>query len=243
MDAMRDAAKAEGERVMGTLPARVAALDALVAELFPIASPSAAHAKFLAGAPGGAANAEVGAALSRVLDEMAAASGELGTVARWISLAVPKVEDGGNWGVEVQHHAHKLIKDVIKKLREEGAEAPKYYAERAGALEKFTGSKDRVTDTTTSKTASTGGKDGDSTVESTASSTKELAKEPMAPLADAVASVAAMDTKWYFTAKAWLEDMRDELAVVADTLEKNVEKITAPKGSQGGGGGGAMSYY
>lgn len=244
MESLRVAAKAEGTRVLGTLPARVAALDALVGELFPLVSPSAAHAAFLAGAAGVGSNDVVGAALSRVLDELATTATQLGAIARWISLAVPMAEDGGNWGVEVQAHALKMVKEAIKKVREASAEGPKFYQERAAALEKFVGSKDRITDSTTSKTASTGGEKGDSTVDATASSTKEVTKEPVTPLADAVAFVAASDAKWYFVVKGWLEDMRDDMAVVSDTLEKNKDKVAAPKGSGGGGGGGGgMSYY
>ena len=156
---------------------------------------------------------------------------------------MPKIEDGGNWGVQVQDHVLKLIRESIKAQREVLKQSSDYHEQRATGLQKFVNDTHKESMTSKSTSTSKGGKEGDEAKEVESVVTKESTKEST-PLADSVDHVAALDAKWYFTAKGWLEDVRDSLAVVCDTVQKNMDKVSDPKQSSGGGGGASsMSYY
>ncbi len=56
-----------------------------------------------------------------------------------------------------------------------------------------------------------------------------------------VMHLVALDVNAYFAAKSGLTDCFNEIVMALDNVEKNMDKITSPKGS--GGGSGHMGMY
>ncbi len=48
--------------------------------------------------------------------------------------------------------------------------------------------------------------------------------------------LVALDVNAYFAAKSGLTDCFNEIVMALDNVEKNMDKITSPKGSNGGSG-------
>ena len=120
-------------------------------------------------------NAALGAAAVAVQDEIAQGLTALRQLERWIGLHIPKVEDGGNFGVQVLQDVLKLVREAQKTLDGLFSKSCEFAGERSKALGDLLPKQTREQTRTESKTDATGGKDGDEskTSDSTSTVTKE----------------------------------------------------------------------
>mmetsp|Transcript_4873 Transcript_4873/g.11601 ORF Transcript_4873/g.11601 Transcript_4873/m.11601 type:complete len:113 (-) Transcript_4873:665-1003(-) len=105
---LKDDSKSNAMGVLDSSVARVEEMHKMYAELFHYGNLSEASKDFKASATV-AANEKVAQAIATTLDQLAAHATLLNTVDYFISLHVPKIEDGGNFGVGVQL-------DLVKKI-------------------------------------------------------------------------------------------------------------------------------
>jgi hypothetical protein len=150
---------------------------------------------------------------------------------RFVSLHIPAMEDGNNFGVSIQIEIAKLLKetkgDLIKKLEA----VPTYLASRAEAVEKLS-LPTFIKSETKSMTTSTGGKDGDEKKSSVVSEEKNTG-ETKASTSHRLKHLVSLDVQLYSNLRiGFMESMNAFLAIV-DQMEKNKEKLVAPKGAQG----------
>lgn len=233
MDAFRESVAAEGERLFRDLPAQVARLHALVLQRCPERRPSALRAQFsarVAAAPTQiAANAEVLALADAAADELELALATLAKLQLWISLLVPKIADGNNFGVEVQKAAFTHIKEGVAAWTKAADALAEYPQQRAAAVDKLNAKRSSEKSTSTTATKATGSETEDKTVTTVVDKTSEaLASEPGQ---DALAHVVALDVKWFCSLARTLEGLRDQYAVTFDVIDKNKDKILLPRGA------------
>lgn len=165
------------------------------------------------------------------------------TCERFIALHVPPMEDGNNFGVSVQQVVSKELKERREAFEKRLGSIAEFYDKRAGAVEKLNLPKVTATETkVTDKSDSKGGKDGDQSTESVKVSTKEettqtgYKKENYYRLKHLV----ALDVQFYAEMKSLCITIYDSYALILDNMEKNKDKLTAPKGTSGGN---AMSMF
>lgn len=155
---------------------------------------------------------------------------------RFISLHVPAMEDGNNFGVSVQMVVAKSLKEIRESWTEKLKLIPAYYSSRAEGVEKLGLLKSTQSETKTeTTTSSTGGKDGDE--KKTSSVVTKEEKTTANPKKDyhRYKYIVAVDMNCYIDLRATLVNIIDGYLTILDNMDKNKEKLTAPKGSTGGG--------
>ncbi|CAM9762502.1 unnamed protein product [Pylaiella littoralis] len=230
----------EGEEALEKVPARVEQMQLLLDGKFAYTSLTDVESAFkqlLAGSGGTATeNADMTALLSSVRDEVAQTLNILLALKRWIQVQVPKIEDGNNFGVSVQLDVTKGIDGLTAPLATSLGELPGYFESRASAWDKIATKTSKESKTSTSESKETGGKDGDSSKTSASSSTEEKSSESSAS-PDSSNHLVALDIKWFVSLHHTLLRARDSLVCAADMIEKNMEKLLRPKGTNTQGGG------
>jgi len=166
---------------------------------------------------------------------------DLRAVERFITLHIPKVEDGNNFGVAIQLEMLKNVAERGKTLKSAIDALPTYRKDRAAAWGGV--APKTTTDASATKTSSNddevkAGKE-EKTSKAGASKTETTKTTSAAPLEDAVAHIVDLDVARYIELAYLLETARDAYIFVGDALEKNKEKITKPKGD----GANAMSMF
>jgi hypothetical protein len=167
---------------------------------------------------------------------------------QYIQLAVPKIEDGGNFGVGVQLAALKLIADQSEKLDKCVEELAKYAGARADALEKCKLPGTTTTKSATATTSESAGKDaekGDMKSNSKSQATEEKTVESVSTAAETLLrkqAVVAVDVRFYSKAKATFQAIISAFLVVADFTYKNQAKIANPRGDNGSRGYSGSMY-
>ncbi|GMF27962.1 unnamed protein product [Phytophthora fragariaefolia] len=227
MDEYKRSVTAAGAALLEELPQRVAHVHALVQQHAAERAPSAVRAKFAETAAG--PNGVVQTLLGVVGDEVARLLSAIAQLQLWIQLQVPKVEDGNNFGVEVQKYAFVQLKEALDKWQKTWDSLADYSSARASAVEKISAKDSSETSTTTTVTSSKGGKDGDEE-KSVTTKVEKQSSNGSHPAKDAVDAVVELDVKWYFNLVRALEGVRDQYAVTADVITKNKEKIELPRG-------------
>ena len=150
-------------------------------------------------------------------------------------------------GMRAAMHAAEVGDDVYDedRLTKKLESIPSYYSSRADAVDKLGLPKTSSSQTKTeSKTDSTGGKDGDESKTSTTVTKEE--KESNGSKTDVHRSkaVLAIDVQCYASLFATINLLLTDYVTVLDNVEKNEEKLKAPKGSGGSGfGGGSGMMY
>lgn len=233
MDQFRDSVAAEGERLFRDLPAQVARLHVLIQQRCPERRPSALRAQFAARVQAAptqiAANAEVSALVDAAADELELVLSTLQKLQLWISLLVPKISDGNNFGVEVQKAAFTQVKEGTAAWQKAFDALSEYPQQRAAAVEKLNAKRSSEKSTSTTATKATGTESEDKTVTTVVDKTSEaLGSEPGQ---DALAHVVALDVKWFCSLARTLEGVRDQYAVTWDVIDKNKDKILQPRGA------------
>jgi hypothetical protein len=166
------------------------------------------------------------------------ATTHLAAVERYVAWNIPRMEDGGNFGVTVQLAVIKHIQDLAEKLAKGADELAKYPSARADALDKCKqiGSTTQARTSSTSTTESAGGKEeGKETKTSVEEKTATTSADgPDGP--DRLSAVVATDCLYWYKAKLQVQAIVTGYVSALDYLEKNATKLAEPKGSQGSGG-------
>mmetsp|Transcript_270 Transcript_270/g.601 ORF Transcript_270/g.601 Transcript_270/m.601 type:complete len:211 (-) Transcript_270:54-686(-) len=164
------------------------------------------------------------------------------TLEGWIALALPPMEDGNNFGVSVQLTAAKQLKELRESLTKDVNSAVNYYKTRAEVTEKLTPRLSHTTTSTESNVNASGGKDGDEkkksdsvTIEQKTCAPEEIGQHLR------IKAVLSVDMQYYVEWKASLQGASNAYAAAIDQIEKNLEKITKPRG--GNPGGASMSMF
>jgi hypothetical protein len=192
-----------------------------------------------------ASNTSLLTAMNVYMDTLSTTISNIQTMERFLSLHIPKMEDGNNFGVTVQMTVAKAMKEsreiLVKKL--EGL--PTYHSSRADAVEKMGLSKTTCSNTkTTSKVEAKGGKDGDENKESVSSVMEEKtvgSSNDDKRLMLRLNHVVSIDVACYSSMRMGLVEAMDLYLMILDNVEKNMEKLESPKGN--GGGNGHMGMY
>jgi len=156
----------------------------------------------------------------------------------WISMKIPAISDGNNFGVEVQEHMVKFIqgkKEACVGLLD-GLLA--YSTERAGLWDKavFPSVAKRSSSKGTKKC--TGGEK--ETNEETESS--DVATSFNVVSKDAIAAIAWLDAQHLFKLRLYVTEIFKAYATVYDQLIKNMTKVMDPRGEADGRGGGISMF-
>mmetsp|Transcript_14291 Transcript_14291/g.16324 ORF Transcript_14291/g.16324 Transcript_14291/m.16324 type:complete len:239 (+) Transcript_14291:52-768(+) len=177
-----------------------------------------------------ATNEKVALSVSKVLDQVSEQCIVIDKLEHFITLHIPKIEDGGNFGVGVQL-------DLVKKLGEMKESANKsmeallgYETARADAIGKLNPPSSSKT-----VTKSTSGTTTDGTKEEKSSETTEEKSSTPGPACESrVAAVVAVDTLYYSKARGILGEIIISFVAVMDFIDKNKDKLVEPKGTSGG---------
>lgn len=241
MDAIRRKCESDAAAVTESLPAKYLALQEFVATI--TEEPASLAAKF-AVTPSDTApvpmNATVATALERTQAEVSAAIASFGIIQSWLTLSLPAVEDGNNFGVGVVLEAIKMVGETKKALAEQLKGLPDYFKERSAAVEKIS---PKLSASTSESSTSSSDKETKAAevTDSTKSGTSTVTKKDTATssaVPDAVAHVVALDVNWYLRLHETCGKVMLAYASVSDFIEKNKDRISQPKGS-----GGRMSMY
>jgi hypothetical protein len=179
-----------------------------------------------------AANAEVSGSLGTARDVLLRTVEDLHLVCTWLKLKVPKVSDGGNFGVAVILEVVKTIEGKVEVLNKGLDELPNYFSERASAVEKLVARTSTDVKESKSKSSTTGGKDGDET-KGSESQTEEKSIKKSEFLPDQLEHLVALDAKFFTIFKRDVELCHSAYLTCFDILEKNFTLLNAPRGDKG----------
>lgn len=244
MEAFSKTSKKAGIKALKDLPELVNAASAFSAQLEK--THEQVHVEAVKAAKktsvDGSANDMLSKLLVTVQGQLVVTISHLELIMRWIKLNIPTMEDGGNFGADVQGAALKAVVEAHKVLDTHLASLPDYHKDRFAALKdsrKVTQSK--VTKTSQSTTSTTGGKAEDAGDKTVKSKSVDTTDTEAAIFEDAFAFVVATDTKWFYKLRSIAVVNLDTLAFVCDVVNKNIQKIKNPRGT-GSRGGGQYTY-
>merc|ERR1712071_581018 len=160
------------------------------------------------------------------------------SIEKYISINFPAIEDGNNFGVSVQLTILKMLKEsresLVSEIKKLGVT---YYETRANVVDKV-GLKNKSVSTTsaTSKSDTTSSIEGEKSGSKSSSSTNTEEKEsgPSALDSYRMYHLLAVEVQAYFDARNAMSLTIDNYCSVLDNVEKNYEKLSAPKGTSGG---------
>ena len=154
---------------------------------------------------------------------------------RYIALHIPQMEDGNNFGVTVQLTVSKFLKETREEWLKHLEKVPSYYSSTADASEKCVARKSTSSETKTlTEVNSTGGKDGDENKSSTVTVQESKTTGEDIDKAARKKHLDSLNTQTFISMKSALTDCMTSYLSILDNMEKNVAKLTSPKGSSGG---------
>lgn len=223
--------KSQAMELLDSSVGMVEEMQKLHSDLFPFDKLSAASSDFEKFATV-SSNETVAKAVTATLDQVAAQSILLSKLDYFITLHIPTIEDGGNFGVGVQL-------DLVKKLGEMKETANKateallgYQSARAEALGKILPS-DSYSVTSSESETKTDGKSEKK--ESVSKEKKESGSPTSGPSYESkLAAIVAVDTLYYSKAKGIFSQSVISIMGVMDFIDKNKGKLIEPKGRSGG---------
>jgi len=226
------------EEILSNAPSIVEKIEATLSELFPygpdeLSKAEGAFEAQLSQDPEGT-NTAIEKAEPVVQDLISAGISHIETLERWISLHVPAMEDGNNFGVSVQSTIHKFLTETRENWSKNLEAIPIYYSNRAEAVEKLgIGKTTNVETTTESQTQSRGGKDGDEDKKSK-TVVREEKKDSGAVKRNRyrLKHMLKLDVQFYAKLRSSLTDLLFGYIIVMDNVEKNKEKLVTPKGTR-----------
>jgi len=216
------------ETFLSGAKAKVSELVALQSELFPFEALDAAAAVFKEDLSG--LNGTNSTALVSVRNQASLLISTLDAIIAWISLSVPKIEDGGNFGVSIQFEIRKAISEVRKDLKEKFDALADYHEKRAGLVSKATNLVKIERKESESSSNSTGGEKGEENKSSKSTST-DTSQTLSDILPDQVDALVDFDVKWYFTLLCTMNDVVNGHAAVSNLVSLNKEKLEKPRNS------------
>lgn len=240
MEAIQKRAEKQANIHVKSIPASVDELAAYIASAFGHTE-SQLREKWADQQLGSSGGSELAQLVGQVESKLTQAITMLTDIERWVGLSEPVVEDGNNFGVEVQSYVLKSAQERRKALIEHADALCKFHKDRGDLVEKV------APKTTTKKTVSngeseqTGGKAEESGKKTSASvtNTDETTQSP--PSADALQAICAYDVRWYNYLRRVTVEVMDSLAIICDKVTKNETKLLKPRG--GGSGGRTMYDY
>ena len=193
-------------------------------------------------------NEDCSNAVAVTLDAADSVLQQMASIEQYIHLTVPKMEDGGNFGVGVQLAAIKVIQEFRTKMEASVEELFKYASTRAEALEKLKLPSKSTTKSTTVTTSESKGQDKEkgetgsssSKTDSETKTTESTSESPETRLRKA--AVVAVDTRYYTKAKSTFQLAITSFLATVDFMDKNKVKIEKPKGDNGSRGYSGSMY-
>jgi len=236
MEAIRAKYTNDAEAVKDALPHAFLSLDEFL-QGARVTNPGALAAEFATPTAAANSNTRVVDLLSRTQSELNNAASSFATLEAWLRLCVPAIEDGNNFGVGIVLEAHKLVNDARSEVLGLMKELPDYFKERGAAAEKVAPKASSSSTETETKADESGSKNGaaDASKKTSTSTVSEKKTVEAAAHPDCMAHVTAIDVAWYLKLVTTCDRVRSLYACLCDFLEKNQEKISAPKGSGGSG--------
>jgi hypothetical protein len=210
-------------------------LQKLYEELFPYTKLSDATADFKSTSTS-ASNEKVARAVSSTLDQVEAVSQMARTLEYFIVLHIPKIADGGNFGVGVQLDLVKKLVEIQEATGKSTEDLLGYPSARAEAISKLSLPSLSTTVTKSSGKTTTDGKKEEKTSETTEE--KESSTLSSGPTFESrLASVVSVDTLYYSKARGIFQACILNLMAAIDFVDKNKEKLLEPNGRGGSSSG------
>lgn len=204
---------------------------ALYSSLFPNKKLSDLYNEFKACATL-ATNVKVSLTVTQVLDEVSSQSLLYDQLDHFITLHIPKIEDGGNFGVGIQLELLKKLGEVKESADKSTETLLGYDNARSDAIVKL-----NLPSFTKTVTKSTSGTTTDGKKEEKLSETideKESTTSPAGPAYESrIAAVVSVDALYYSKARSILGQSINSFLAVMDFIDKNKDKLTEPKGKSG----------
>lgn len=255
LNTLRKAVKKDAKSLLSEAPDTLEMIEQTISTHFPTYKLSDVESQYkttlLSAASPESSNATLDSAIQAYIDTLSHVIHIIQTFERYITLHIPQMEDGNNFGVTVQMTITKALKDIKESLVKKLDSIPTYTSSRADAVDKLGLVKTVETKTVTStKLNSKGGKDGEENKESTTEVLEQ--KSTGSAVAEQYQqdfkfqmrfkALVALDVNCYSNARIGLIECRDSLMMIFDNIDKNKEKLLAPKGSAGFGGN-SMGMY
>ena len=158
----------------------------------------------------------------------------------WLSLSIPAVSDGNNFGVEIQEHICKLITEKKAAVKTLFDGLNEYSTKRSDLWGKAIFPVVETKKASKGSNKSTGGEKGDT---QGTSESEDVSTAYNMVLSDAVVAIAGLDTQQYFTCKMTFQEIWKIYAVIHDQVTKNMEKLTNPRNDGGASSGGNISMF
>jgi len=188
-------------------------------------------------------NEPLSLALATTVDAVYSVECDVATFEKYVTLTLPKMEDGNNFGVTIQLQVLKHLQELKEKLSKGMEELSKYSSSRADALDKCglpTQTKTSTATESDSAKADTGGEKGDTktTSKGTSKEEKTTATETKETPGHVYRKKAVIecDVLYFTKARSLFQVALTGYLGILDFMDKNKEKIEKPKGSQGTGG-------
>jgi hypothetical protein len=246
---IRKASLTEVKSLLSSTPATISAMNETLTTHFPTVNTTEVQTQYttLLKPNPEAPNATLEAAIDAYSNTLSNTIAMIQTIECFITLHIPQMEDGNNFGVTVQMTISKALEQVKESLLKKMEVVPSFYSSRADLIDKFGLTKSVVSTTkTTSKSTSTGGKDGDESKESSSEVTDEKSTGSVLDVESKMyprfLALVKADVNCYINARVGLVECRNSVLMILDNVEKNLDKLSMPKGSAGYGGN-SMGMY
>jgi len=231
MEPLREKYALEATNARAQLPQRFMALEDFMSKALP--DPTALATEFtIAPSASGEVPTDVNPKVQELLhvaqSELFFAVQAFGVIISWLKLSIPQIEDGNNFGVGIVMEAAKMVTELRKEMEEMQKALPEYHKERGAAVEKVIVKQSNSVTNTSSK------KEGSEGQENSVTDVQENKTVASPVLPDQLAYITSVDVSWYLRLYATCDRVRSAYATVCDFLEKNEDKIQAPKGMGGG---------
>jgi hypothetical protein len=211
---------------------KIESLEAAFSECFPYTSLSAASADFSSLDVTADKNEKVAKAVTTVLDAITSITQDSQTVATFLHLHIPKMEDGNNFGVTVQLSLLKEISDLQEAVTKGVDDLSGYHSARAEALSKLSLPSTSGSVTKSTSVTTTDGKQEDKTSET--KEEKKATNDTSGPVyAARVSALVAVDTLYYAKAQRIFQSNLTLYLATLDFFDKNKDKLEMPKGAGG----------
>jgi len=245
---MKEKASANATIVLENGVDTIQTLETAFAEAFPFKSLSEAQAAFETAIQNDpncaimAPNSTLQKAIPVTRDASSTMVGHIHALKTFITLSLPIMEDGNNFGVSIQLEVLKAMTEASKEINNVMEEFPKYYSARADALDKLNLLKSTTTSTKTSR-SSEGTNKGVKEVEDGPTSSKNESNEEKTittgvsnvladkTLTHRIQHVVSLDLQLYAKLQLAMQQSILSYASLLDNVEKNYLKLSMPKGS------------
>ena len=162
--------------------------------------------------------------LSRlVMDECDVCISHLTKLERWLSLQIPRREDGNNFGVETLESIKAIINERNNALAGFLTDMPNFFISRASTLEKLVGKLETSTTTKTSAVPNV------ATGENTETSVTNKETSGRVPIDDYLRFIEASDTKHCWVLKDTMMLIQYSYVTIVDMVRKNRDRLDNPR--------------